>query len=79
MDGDATVQDSPYLTVGRVAERYGVSTWQVRRLFERGLLPPAPRVGAYRVVAASDLPRVEEALRRAGYLTAKAEEAAPAS
>jgi hypothetical protein len=40
----------------------------VRRLFERGLLPPAPRVGAYRVIAVGDLPLVEKVLREAGYL-----------
>jgi DNA-binding transcriptional MerR regulator len=56
------------LTIGAVARRYGCPAWQIRRLFERGLLPPAPRVGAYRVIAVSDLPRVEEALRAAGYL-----------
>src|SRR5262245_32305485 len=55
-------------TVGAVARRYGCPAWQIRRLFERGLLPPAARVGAYRVIAASDLPAVEDALRRAGYL-----------
>jgi DNA-binding transcriptional MerR regulator len=56
------------LTMGDVATRFGVQVWQVRRLFERGLLPPAARVGAYRVVAADDLPAVEQALRTAGYL-----------
>ena len=45
-----------------------VVQWQVRRLFERGLLPPAQRVGAYRVVTAEDLHEVGEALRKAGYL-----------
>jgi DNA-binding transcriptional MerR regulator len=63
------MQDSHFLTIGTVARRYGCSAWQVRRLFERGLLPPAPRVGAYRVIAASDLPLVEKALREAGYLS----------
>jgi DNA-binding transcriptional MerR regulator len=58
----------PPLTLGAVALRYGCPTWQIRRLFERGLLPPARRVGAYRVVATSDLPLVEAALRVAGYL-----------
>jgi DNA-binding transcriptional MerR regulator len=62
------MQDPPYLTIGTVARRYGCPAWQVRRLFERGLLPPAPRVGAYRVIAAGDLPVVEKALREAGYL-----------
>jgi DNA-binding transcriptional MerR regulator len=59
---------TPWLTIGNIAARFGVPAWQVRRLFERGLLPPAARVGAYRVIAESDLPRVEEALRKAGYL-----------
>jgi DNA-binding transcriptional MerR regulator len=59
---------TPYLTIGDVAKHFGCQAWQVRRLFERGLLPQAPRVGAYRVVAAADLPLVEAALRRAGYL-----------
>ena len=58
----------PPLTIGAVARRCGCLAWQVRRLFERGLLPPAARVGAYRVIAATDLPQVEEALRAAGYL-----------
>jgi DNA-binding transcriptional MerR regulator len=58
----------PYRTIGAVARHFGCHAWQVRRLFERGLLPEAPRVGAYRVIAAADLPRVEKALRQAGYL-----------
>ena len=56
------------LTLGPVAQLYGCQVWQVRRLFERGLLPPAPRIGAYRVIDVEDLPRVEQALRAAGYL-----------
>ena len=62
------MHDPHYLTIGAVASRCGCPPWQVRRLFERGLLPPAPRVGAYRVIAAADLPLVEKALRDAGYL-----------
>jgi DNA-binding transcriptional MerR regulator len=56
------------LTIGAVADRFGVPAWQVRRLFERGILPPAARVGAYRVINPADLPKVGEALRQAGYL-----------
>jgi hypothetical protein len=62
------MSDHPYLTIGSVAACYGVPAWQIRRLFERGLLPPAARVGAYRVVAVTDLPEVEAALIEAGYL-----------
>ena len=61
---------TPYLTIGPAARRLGCLPWQLRRLFERGLLPEPPRVGAYRVIAEEDLPRVEEALRRAGYIPA---------
>jgi len=62
------VNQSNYLTIGSVAQLFGCSPWQVRRLFERGALPPAPRIGAYRVIARDDLPKVERALRKAGYL-----------
>jgi DNA-binding transcriptional MerR regulator len=62
------LSDPSVYTVGAVARRFGCTPWQIRRLFERGLLPPASRVGAYRVIAACDLPRVEAALRLAGYL-----------
>lgn len=61
----------PPLTIGDIAERYGVSAWKVRRIFERGLLPEPGRVGAYRVISADDLPKIEAALRQAGYLPAE--------
>ena len=63
--------ESPCLTLGPASRLLGCHTWQLRRLFERGLLPEPPRVGAYRVIAVEDLPKVEEALRRAGYLPAE--------
>jgi DNA-binding transcriptional MerR regulator len=56
------------LTIGAVARQFGCHPWQVRRLYERGLLAEPARVGAYRVVTADDLPRIESALRQAGYL-----------
>jgi hypothetical protein len=62
------VSASPYLTLGQVAARYGVRLWQVRRLYERKLLPEPARVGAYRVIRESDLPQIGAALQRAGYL-----------
>jgi DNA-binding transcriptional MerR regulator len=62
------MSEPPFLTIGAVARRLGCQAWHVRRLFERGLLPPAPRLGVYRVVPVADLPRVEQALRGAGYL-----------
>jgi hypothetical protein len=59
---------SKVYTIGTLAAHFGVRPWQVRRLFERGLLPPAARLGAYRVVGEGELPAVEAALRTAGYL-----------
>jgi hypothetical protein len=61
------------LTVGAVARHFGVASWQVRRCFERGLLPPAARVGAYRVIFLDDLPKIEMALHQLGYLHQKGE------
>ena len=58
-----------YLTMGAIAQKYGCQQWQVRRLYERGLLPPAERVGNYRVVPGAKLYEVEKALRKAGYIS----------
>jgi hypothetical protein len=67
---EATI-DHPYLTTAKVARHFGVRSWQVRRLFELELLPDPPRAGRYRLIAQSDLPAVEAALRKAGYLPGK--------
>ena len=62
-----------YLTIGAIAKHFSrpdwpLYPWQVRRAIERGLLPEPPRLGAYRVFLPADLPRIEAALRQAGYL-----------
>ena len=59
---------SSRLTLGAVAKLYGVRLWQVRRLYERGILPEPERVARYRVVPRDDLPRIEATLRACGYL-----------
>jgi DNA-binding transcriptional MerR regulator len=69
---EAVMNPTNVFTVGSVAARFGVRPWQIRRLFERGLLPPAQRLGAYRVVTEADIPNVEAALREAGYLQTEA-------
>lgn len=60
----------PLMTLGEVASEIGrgIKVWQVRRLFERSILPPAERIGQARVVRREDLPIVETALTQAGYL-----------
>jgi hypothetical protein len=48
---------------------YPLKAWQVRRVFESGLIAePETRLGSYRMIRPSDIPRLEDALRRAGYL-----------
>jgi hypothetical protein len=58
----------PTLTTGNVCRRLGVLPWQLNRTIRRGFLEEPPRLGCYRVFTESDLPRVREALTRAGYL-----------
>lgn len=62
------MSDRDYITVGDVAKRFNCAVWQVRRLFTRGLVPPAKRIGAYRAISTADLSLIERALRKAGYL-----------
>jgi hypothetical protein len=48
---------------------FPLKAWQIRRVYETGLLPePELRLGTYRLIRPCDLPRLENALRRAGYL-----------
>jgi DNA-binding transcriptional MerR regulator len=57
-----------YYAIGAIARHFGCHAWQVRRAIERKILDEPSRVGAYRVFTVEDLPRVETALRMAGYL-----------
>lgn len=54
--------------LGDVATHFGAQSWQVARLFKRGLLPEPERLGRARVVREEDLPAIEAALRQTGYL-----------
>lgn len=56
------------MTTGEVATHFGTQAWAVRRLYERGLLPAPPRVGAYRAIPVEDLPRIRAALVECGYI-----------
>jgi hypothetical protein len=55
-------------TTGQVAKRLGVEVWQLLRTIRLGHLAEPIRLGHFRVWVADDLPRVEAALRKAGYL-----------
>lgn len=56
------------LTLGQIATRYGIQLWQVQRIYQRGLVPEADRIGRTRVVQPADLPSVEAALVKGGYI-----------
>ena len=58
----------PVLTTGEVCRRLGVLPWQLHAAERRRFLDVPARVGQYRVYAEADLPRIREALVRAGYL-----------
>jgi hypothetical protein len=58
-----------FLTTGEVADALGAEPWMIRRLFERGLLPPAARIGTNRAIESTDLPRIKQLLIEAGYLS----------
>jgi hypothetical protein len=58
-------------TLGDIARRLGIPAWQVRRVFERGLLPEPARLGRWRVVYPDQIPALEAALTEAGYLPAE--------
>jgi hypothetical protein len=62
-----------FLTVGEVADRFGIQGWKLSRLFRRGLLPEPMRFRQYRMLPESDLPAIRAALVKAGYLTQAAQ------
>lgn len=55
-------------SLGDVARYFGVQLWQVRRLFERGILPEPGRIGRYRIILGMQMPKVKDALIKAGYI-----------
>jgi hypothetical protein len=63
-----TICSAELLTSVQVAELCGVPVWCVRNLPERGLIDEPLRVGQYGVYLGTALPRIERALRQAGYL-----------
>lgn len=65
-----TASETGFLTMGQVAERIGqgAQVWQIVRIFNRELLPPAMRLGRYRVVPEGRLKEIATVLREAGFL-----------
>ena len=61
----------PTFTTGDLCRHFGVLPWQMKQTIKRGFLAEPPRVSRYRIWLEADLPRVEAALRAAGYLPAE--------
>ena len=59
---------SPQFTTREIADILGAEEWQVRRLFESGVLPEPNRFAGKRVIQGSMIPRIVDQLRDRGWL-----------
>jgi len=60
-----------YLTTGELGDALGIQAWRIARLFERGLLPEAQRIGGRRLIPKSLIPVIVDALRARGGIAAE--------
>ena len=58
----------PFLSVGELADFLGVQTWQIARLFERGLVREPPRISGRRIIPKCRVPEIIDRLRDCGWL-----------
>ena len=58
-----------WLTTGQMAKRLGIDSWQVSRLYQRGLVEEPARLGRFRLIPAADLDKLRRAALAAGYLS----------
>lgn len=58
------------LSTREVAEIAGVKTWQVRRLYEDGMLPEPGRFAGKRAISKTDIPQIVLLLEKRGWLKA---------
>jgi hypothetical protein len=59
---------SPPLTISGVGKHFGLPTWKIRRVFYDGLVPEPRRLHYWRIIFPEELPAIEAALVRLGYL-----------
>ena len=67
------------LPMKEAAQHFNVQVWQVRQAFLKGLMAEPGRCGMSRVIPLSDLPELERALKKLGYVKSDAEPAAKPS
>lgn len=61
------MDSAQYLTVGSVAELFGVETWVIRRIVDQ-LDDEVPRAGQYRLIPRELLRSIEVRLGERGYI-----------
>jgi len=66
--GGSIVATSEVLTMSQVANQFRCQAWQIGKLIKRGKIPEPRRVGKIALFQPGDVPRIEKALREAGYL-----------
>lgn len=57
------------ITLGTVADTYGIQLWRLQRLASSGKIPIRGKIGNVRVVNQDDLPVIEQVLRDSGLLS----------
>lgn len=62
------MNEPKHMSLGDLSRRFGLPVWKIRRLFERKILPEPERVGRLRTFGPGDVPKIEKALKEAGYL-----------
>jgi DNA-binding transcriptional MerR regulator len=55
------------MTIGEAARRLGVSNWQLREVYRKGLVPEPRRLGPFRAITPSDLPVLDAAIQKRGW------------
>ena len=55
-------------TTRQIGELLGVEEWQIRRLFELGILSEPPKFGGKRAIPPTLIPQIVEALNDRGWL-----------
>ncbi len=55
-------------STAETARLLGTDPWRVRRLFELGVIDDVPRIGRHRVISATMLPLIIEALQKRNWL-----------
>jgi excisionase family DNA binding protein len=60
--------EKQFYSTGEVSKILGIRSLHVSRIYERGFMPPATRVGPHRIIPAADLDALREAAKAAGYL-----------